>query len=118
MIIEMNIFKVFEFENKLGLEGGRCRSRRKHVFGSKTMASPTTITPDTEPLEHVLFQDGDSGKTDSPTILSQNCTLIVRQIPKDAISLQVSDDRDIVSNLWIRPAVKESLFSFVGPLVS
>ncbi len=137
-----------------------------HLFAfslpNKKMASPTTITPDTEPLEYtvklfsstkstvihlrpgkdlfalktavlsattwfpddlppsriVLYKEGDTGKTDSPTILQQNCTLIVRQIPKDAISLQVSDDRGYVSNPWIRPVVKESSFGFVDPQVN
>ncbi len=127
------------------------------------MASPTTITPDTELLEFtvklfdstkstvvhlraeeenplfdlkvillkttnwfpvgcppsriVLFQEGDIGQSDSPTVLSESCTLIVRQLPKDAISLQVSDDRGYVSNPWIRPVVKETSFGFVDPTV-
>jgi hypothetical protein len=125
------------------------------------MASPSTVTPDTEPLEYtiklfdsdkstvihlrpgkdlfslksvllssttwfpydlppsriVLFQEGDNGKIDLPTVLSESCTLIVRQLPKDVISLQVSDDRGYVRNPWIRPVIKESSFGFVDSQV-
>ncbi|KAI8896207.1 hypothetical protein BC833DRAFT_598477 [Globomyces pollinis-pini] len=125
------------------------------------MVSPTTVTPDTEPLEYtvklfnstkstiihlrpgkplfalktallsattwfpedlppsriVLYMEGDTGKTDSPIILQQNCTLIVRQTPNDAISPQVSDDRGYVSNPWIRPVVKETSFKFIDSSV-
>ena len=63
------------------------------------------------------FTGTNIGKTDSSTILQQNCNLIVRQIPKDAISLQVSDDRGYVSKPWIRPLVKETSFAFVDPEV-
>lgn len=89
----------------------------KTLFDLKTAILLLTswFPDDCSPSQIVLYEEGEQGKTDSPTALHKDSTLIVRRVPKNSLSIQVSDDRGYVSNPWIRPLINTSTFSFIDP---
>lgn len=91
----------------------------KDLFALKRILLETTtwFADDVSPSQIVLYEEGQQGKTDSPTSLQKNTIFIVRHVPNTSLSLQVSENRGYVSNPWIRPIVRPSSFQFIGSQV-